>query len=87
MTAAEIIRETAQAFDLSVTQLKSRSMSPPLVRARIDAAQRLAVELGMTGGEIARFLNRTDWTCRYYVNRAMRERHKTRVRAYMRVRG
>jgi hypothetical protein len=38
----------------------------------------------MTGGEIGRFLNRTDWTCRYYVNTDSREWHKERNRRYMR---
>lgn len=81
MNASQILRETAEAYFLTPKQLRSKSREPHLVRARMDAAQRMWVERGMTSGEIARFLNRSSWTCLYYVNAKMRTRHQDRKRA------
>ncbi len=78
MTAMQILRETAQAYFLTPDQVKSPSRQPNMVRARMDAAQRMWFERGMSSGEIARFLNRSPWTCRYYVNQKMRTRHQKR---------
>lgn len=80
MTAVQIIRETAHAYGISVAELKSKRRTPKLVSARIDAAQRIRVERGLSGGEMAKFLNRSAWTCAYYFNTQSRARHQTRKR-------
>lgn len=80
MTALQIIRETAHAYGITVAQLTSRRRNPNLVRARIDAAQRIWIERGLSSGEMAKFLNRSPWTCRYYFNPKTRTRHQTRKR-------
>jgi hypothetical protein len=80
MTAIQIVRETARAYGITVTELKSKRRNPNLVRARIDAAQRIAIERGLSSGEMAKFINRSPWTCRYYVNPKSRKRHQDRKR-------
>lgn len=78
MTAVQILRETAQAYGITVAELKSKRRNPNLVRARIDAAQRIRIERGLSSGEMAKFLNRSPWTCRYYFNPKTRARHQQR---------
>jgi cytidylate kinase len=80
MTAVQILRETASAYGITVAELKSKGRKQKFVRARIDAAQRIWLERGLSSGEMAKFLNRSPWTCRYYFNRKARTRHQTRKR-------
>lgn len=78
MTAIQIVRETARAYGITVAALKSPSKKPVLVRARIDAAQRIRIERGLSSGEMAKFIGRTPWSIRYYVNPKTRARHQKR---------
>jgi cytidylate kinase len=80
MSALQIIRETALAYGITVAELKSKSRASKLINARIDAAQRIRIERGLTSGEMAKFFNRSAWTCRYYFNTQARTRHRTRKR-------
>lgn len=78
MTAIQIVRETARAYGITVADIKSPRKNPVLVRARIDAAQRIRIERGLSSGEMAKFLNRSPWSIRYYVNPKTRSRHQKR---------
>lgn len=78
MTGLDILCEVAIAHGVTIQQIRSTSHAPRLMRARIDAAQRLRRERGMSGGAMAKLLNRSDWSCRYYFNATMRRRHQIR---------
>ena len=70
-----IIHEVARSRMLSVQEIKSRSNFPHFVAARKEIAERLSAELGLTTGQIAMRIGRTDWTVRYYLDAEYRKRN------------
>lgn len=74
MTGAEIIRAVAESHGLGLEQVKGRSQLPRIVAARIEIANRLRAERGLSTGKIGLLLGRTTWTARYYLDAALRSR-------------
>jgi chromosomal replication initiation ATPase DnaA len=68
MTAAAILRQTAESHGITVAALRSADRRQSLFLARVVAANRLRSERKLTGGQIAQLLNRSTYQTKYYLD-------------------
>jgi len=68
MTASLILRQTAEAHGITIAELRSADRRQSLFLARMVAANWLRSERNLSGGQIAKLLNRSIYQTKYYLN-------------------
>lgn len=74
MIAMQIVRDVARRRRISLRDIRGPCRFPHMVAARMEIAQRLRIERGMSSGQIGRFINRSTWQVQYYLQPEYRRR-------------